>query len=257
MNDSHVAVLASEREYWGASARLYQHYNDDEYRLIVSLLSSKRGRLDGVRVLEVGCGVGLWTHNLAELGAKVYPFDLSVAMVKCAQALAAPSQVQGCMADMLALPYSNASFDVVFGSMVLHHARDHGGVGREVARVLKPGGAAVFHENSAQNPFLRLARQTLVGRFGIPRNSSPFEHPLRSEEIDNFSAAFAHRSIHIGRMVFFQLAVKYLAKKETGAVFRLAQALDHFIYRFIPPLRPFSYYQVLEFRVSPRFYEST
>jgi SAM-dependent methyltransferase len=249
MNDQ-SPVLAQEREHWEDHSRPYQFYNSEEYGLIISLLSRHcpNGKLEDARILELGCGAGLWTRNLASLGVKIFHFDLSPLIVKSAQSLASPYLTQGLVADMNILPFCDKSFDGVFGSMVLHHASNHGSFGKEVARVLRPGGSAVFHENSARNPLLLLARRTLVGRFGIPRNSSPSEHPLRPREIEYFSSAFSYKRIHYGRMVFFQMAVKYLLRKEEGNLYGAAQRLDDFIYRHFRPLHPLSYYQILEFR---------
>ena len=132
--------------------------------------------------------------------------------------------------------------------MVLHHSEDHLGFGKEVARVLRPAGRAVFHENSGRNPILIFFRRWLVGRFGIPRNSSPGEHPLQPQEIEDFSQAFGYKKIHIGRLVFLQLACKYLLHTERGLFFQIAHWLDDKVYRFFPGLRWMSYYQIIEFQ---------
>ncbi|MDE3091375.1 MAG: class I SAM-dependent methyltransferase [Chloroflexota bacterium] len=247
-------TLAREREHWEDHSEPYIFFDDNEQRLILSLLS--QAALRGVRVLEIGCGAGVWTGNLARLGAQVYHFDLADAIVERARRAAAPDPTQGFVADMHDLPFSNASFDAIFGSMVMHHTDDHREFGKEVARVLKPSGRAVFHENSARNPFLLLARRLLVGRFGVPRHSSPGEHPLRPQEIENFSQAFALKRIHIGRMVLMQLAVKYLLRTESGTLFTLARRVDNLLYRVFPGLRWMSYYQILEFQAPANLKES-
>jgi ubiquinone/menaquinone biosynthesis C-methylase UbiE len=159
-------------------------------------------------------------------------------------------RVWGFCADMHYLPFPNGVFDIVFGSMVLHHAADHIWLGREISRVLKPGGTAVFHENSSRNPLLMLARNTLVGRWGIPKNSSPGEHPLRPEEIKEIGSAFSSTRYHYARMVLFQMAVKYLLKRETGSVYRWSRSVDGWMYRWMPFSRPLTYYQILEFKKS-------
>ena len=245
MSDRRSLGLAQEREHWNVHAEPYIFYDDNEYRLILSLLGQET--LRGAPVLEIGCGAGLWTRNLASLGAQVYHFDLSDGVVQSARQAAAPYPTQGFVADMHALPFPKGSFEAVFGSMVMHHSEDHREFGKEVARVLKPSGRAVFHENSARNPILIFARRTIVGRFGVPRYSTPGEHPLRPEEIDSFSRAFASKGIHFGRMVFLQLAVKYLLRNESGIIFRLARSMDNLVFRVFPGLRWMSYYQILEF----------
>lgn len=239
-------TLAREREHWEDHSEPYIFYDDNEYRLILSLLGQEA--LRGARVLEIGCGAGVWTRNLARLGAQVYHFDLADAIVERARQAAAPYPTQGFVADMHHLPFPNASFDAIFGSMVMHHTDDHRELGKEVACVLRPLARAVFHENSARNPLLLLARRWVVGRFGVPQHSSPGEHPLRPQEIENFSRAFAFKRIHIGRMVLTQLVIKYLLCTESGTLFTLARCLDNLLYRVFPGLRWMSYYQILEFQ---------
>ncbi len=242
-------TLAQERDFWTESAAHtapYVFYDDAEYRLLVDLLGGES--LRGRQVLEIGCGAGVWTTNLTRLGADVFPFDLSSSIVLQASQNVGSTLSHGFVADMHHLPFADACFDVVFGSMVIHHSQRHFELGREVARVLKPGGRAVFHETSARNPLLMLVRGTLVGRFGIPRNSSSGEYPLRPADVRSFGQSFASTRKHVGRMVFCQLGVKYLLRRESGPVFAVACWLDHLIYHALPWFRGMSYYQILEFR---------
>jgi SAM-dependent methyltransferase len=241
--------LSEQRRHWAehfARTDAYVFYDAAEYRLIVELLGGET--LRGQRVLEIGCGAGVWTANLARLGARVVYFDLAPDLVRMAADAARHGVPSGLVADMQRLPFADAAFDIVFGSMVIHHAADHAALGREVARVLRPEGRAVFHENSAGNPFLMLARAVLVGRMGIPRYSSPGEHPLRTDEISAFGAAFASHRIAFGRLVLAQLGVKYLLRRETGKVFGAARRLDDALYRTWPACRRWSYYQILACR---------
>ncbi len=242
--------IDQEKQFWGAqnqSEVTYIHYDEAEYRFILSLLGYES--IGGKKILELGCGAGVWTANLSVLGAQVYHFDLSPNIVRNASQTA-KGKTFGFCADMNYLPFPDGVFDLVFGSMVLHHAADHAWLGREISRVLKTGGDAVFHENSSRNPLLMLARGTLVGRWGIPKNSSPGEHPLRPYEIKQLGASFITTNIHHARMVFFQMAVKYLLKRESGAIHGFSRTVDGWMYHWIPWSRPLSYYQILEFNKS-------
>lgn len=247
--------IAQEQKFWSDQKLLetpYIHYDEAEYSAIVELLGEQA--LEKKKILEIGCGTGIWTANLSRLGAQVYYFDLSPDIVISAGRFAASSQNYGFCADMHYLPFSDGSFDLIFGSMVLHHAADHNWLGRELCRVLKSGGKAVFHENSSRNPILMLARETLVGRWGIPKNSSPGEHPLRPSEIEQVGQAFQSTNVIVARMVFFQMAVKYLLKRERGALHHFSRQMDNWLYRCFPITHPLSYYQILEFKkpaVSP------
>src|SRR3546814_2369311 len=76
-----------------------------------------------------------------------------------------------------AMTFPDDSFDLVFGSGIIHHLDIDRAFG-EIARVLRPGGRAVFIEPLGLNPAIGLYR-----RF-TPSARTPDEHPLlrRSEE---------------------------------------------------------------------------
>jgi ubiquinone/menaquinone biosynthesis C-methylase UbiE len=100
----------------------------------------------GERLLEIGCGTGSLVIALkrAQPGAEVVGLDpdpgaLTIARRKAARARTEIAFDQG-FAD--ALPYPDASFDVVASSFMYHHLPPAVKVAtvREVRRVLKPGG---------------------------------------------------------------------------------------------------------------------
>jgi SAM-dependent methyltransferase len=237
-----------EATYWARHARPFVFYDTAEHDLVLRLLGGPD--LAGRRLLELGCGSGTWTSELARLGARVTALDLDAGLVRRA-ADATAAAANGVVADMQALPFADGSFDAVFGSMVLHHSPDHGRLGREVARVLRPGGRAVFHENSSRNPLLMLARRTVVGRFGIRRTSSPGEHPLRPQEVRRFGRPFARCEARVVRMVLLQLVVRAALRRDHGPLLTLAQRLDGALLRALPAARPWSYYQVVAAEKGP------
>ena len=113
------------------------------------------GNLMGKQVLDYGCGHGMAAVVLAKLGAVVSAFDLSPGYVAEAERRASVNgvSVQFCVGDGERLPYADGSFDAVWGNAVLHHL-DMDRAGRELVRVLKPEGVAVFCEPWAGNPAL-------------------------------------------------------------------------------------------------------
>ena len=100
--------------------------------------------------LELGCGTGFFLLNLIQAGVidshGGHVTDISSGMVEVAQRNAAGLgfTVEGRVADAEALPYEDASFDLVVGHAVLHHIPDVELALREVLRVLRPGGRFVF-----------------------------------------------------------------------------------------------------------------
>jgi SAM-dependent methyltransferase len=97
----------------------------------------------GARVLEIGCGTGANGPVLAGGGRFAVGIDTSL----IALALAGASErghaarVRG---DALALPFADASFDLVAALDVLEHVGDHAAAVRELRRVLRPRGAVVI-----------------------------------------------------------------------------------------------------------------
>lgn len=103
-------------------------------------------------ILDIGCGPGTITADLAELvpEGKVTGVDAVEAVLERARAhVAGRSGITNCtfeVADANALPYPDASFDVVFCHQVLQHVQDPVGILREMKRVAKPGGIVAARE---------------------------------------------------------------------------------------------------------------
>lgn len=96
----------------------------------------------GQRVLEIGVGVGTDHVQFARAGAHLYGVDLTdrgIDLVSQRLALEGlTSELQ--VADAEALPFPDASFDVVYSWGVLHHTPDTPRAIAEAIRVLVPGG---------------------------------------------------------------------------------------------------------------------
>jgi SAM-dependent methyltransferase len=100
--------------------------------------------LGSARVLDAGCGGGRYSVAWHLLGAReVVGVDLSEPGLADARARVAAMKLDGVTfqrADVVELPLSSDSFDIVFSNGVLHHTRDWQRGIRNLVRVLKPGG---------------------------------------------------------------------------------------------------------------------
>ncbi len=97
------------------------------------------------KVLELGAGRGIVSFAFASLGCEVTALEPDASALVGRGAIEELSRSSGYPMRILSatgeqIPVEDASFDVVFGRCVLHHARDLSQVCREVARVLRPGG---------------------------------------------------------------------------------------------------------------------
>ncbi len=103
-------------------------------------------------VLEIGSGPGELALEVARRlpGAEVVGIDLAVAMiqraVERAHAEGLGEHVRFVLADAAALPVADGTFDVTVSTLSLHHWADPATVFAEIARVLRPGGAALIYD---------------------------------------------------------------------------------------------------------------
>jgi ubiquinone/menaquinone biosynthesis C-methylase UbiE len=108
----------------------------------------RHGDLHGRRrMLDVGCGTGRYASLLSRrLGRAVIGLDLSAGMLERARDRVRDegtdvALVQG---DAVQLPFKESSFDSVSLVLVVHHVRPLEDLMEEIARVLSPGGRAIF-----------------------------------------------------------------------------------------------------------------
>ena len=100
----------------------------------------------GERVLDVGCGTGAFEKRLVEAGVAgdIVGIDLSPNMLRQARAkLADVPTVTFQQADVHALPFDDAGFDIVVSASTFHYFDDPDQALNEIARVLRPGGRFV------------------------------------------------------------------------------------------------------------------
>ena len=96
----------------------------------------------GMRVADIGCGVGRVSAMLAELvgpEGEVVGVDLSPAQVEQSRSLAAARRLTNCRfveASAMATGLPSASFDLVYGRLLLIHLPDPVGALREMSRLL-------------------------------------------------------------------------------------------------------------------------
>ena len=96
----------------------------------------------GQRVLEVGCGTGVFLRAAADRGAEVVGVDASEALLELARARVPEAELQ--LGDMQFLPFADDTFDVVAGFNSFFFAADLVAALREAGRVAKPSSAIVI-----------------------------------------------------------------------------------------------------------------
>jgi ubiquinone/menaquinone biosynthesis C-methylase UbiE len=188
-------VIEREQGFWNARG---QGSYDRIRALIVRSIGefSSYGELDrsfdpaGLEVLDYGCGQGDQALTLVTRGARhVTGFDIAEAEVDQARRAAERANVSDrttfLVADAHDSPFADASFDLVVGRSILHHLELEPAL-REIRRVLRPGGRALFVEPLWHNPLLRL------GRLCTPSARTVDEHPLTERDWEMCATVFPH-----------------------------------------------------------------
>jgi demethylmenaquinone methyltransferase/2-methoxy-6-polyprenyl-1,4-benzoquinol methylase len=156
------------------------HTIADRYDLITRLLSfglDRRWKLrlvaiagvrPGVAALDLACGTGDISFELARQGARVTGLDVTHRMLELAQARnVGPNHVRFVTGDMMALPFPAASFDLVTTGYGIRNVPRIEPALAEIRRVLRPGGLLLSLDfDNPPNPFVRaiyLTYLTVVG----------------------------------------------------------------------------------------------
>ncbi|MEA3340419.1 MAG: class I SAM-dependent methyltransferase, partial [Chloroflexota bacterium] len=103
----------------------------------------------GRRVLDVGCGVGMYTAAFLRETPRVFGVE-----IERERALEARERAAGVIQSLgERLPFPDAVFDVVFSHEVLEHVSDDRACVSEMVRVLRPGGRIVIFVPNRLYPF--------------------------------------------------------------------------------------------------------
>jgi ubiquinone/menaquinone biosynthesis C-methylase UbiE len=202
--------------------------------------------LAGMRVLEIGAGLGVNTLQLAGRGARVVATDISLERLRALDAVARASGAGAavmpvrCAAE--ALPFRRDAFDRACTKSVLIHTRISEAAA-EAARVLSPGGRGVFIEPRAHAPLVNLYRRTLAPRewrtittYFTDRESGAVMAPFASGEerrfyLVSFAAFLWQFGVRAPRLFRVSLAVLH--------------ALDRALFGLIPPLRRLAWFAAI------------
>lgn len=104
-----------------------------------------RQLMTGKTVLDAGCGSGVALRLFASWPAAIAAADISEAVDACKTLLDGKGRITFVQADLNALPFPDASFDVAWSSGVLHHTPDTFAALQSVARHVRVGGQVAFY----------------------------------------------------------------------------------------------------------------
>ena len=194
--------------------------------------------ISGKEILDMGCGEGELSTQLAKLGARVTGVDVSPELIQIAKRRAELDGVwehtQFFVSDILESPLPENRFDIVLCFAVLHHV-DIKKVLPLLWASLKPGGMAVLVEPLGLSPFLRKVRKLIP----VSTDASPGERPLNRDELNFILQSFGNTRVTYYEL-FSRIQVLLPNWKYRKAVVVLLGCVDRFLLSLFPFLSAFS-----------------
>jgi SAM-dependent methyltransferase len=177
-------------------------------------------------ILDYGCGVGQSLKNVIKYNPKkLTGIDISeVSIKKAREAIQSlKPQVELLVDNCERTKFKNESFDIVYGSGILHHL-DITTCINEIYRILKPGGKFLFIEPLGINPIINFYRKL------TPNSRSKDEHPLINQDFDLIERKFKKIKIkYYGFLTLFFFPF-YLSPKNS-IFFRLLKNCDQLLFK--------------------------
>jgi SAM-dependent methyltransferase len=161
------------------------------------------GKLDGLKILDIGAGLGESSVYFGLHGARVTTCDISQDMLNRCSALAETYGVK--ISTLLSsssedFDFGENQFDIVYGANVLHHIGSRRPFLAAVKRALVPHGRCFFIDPLTYNPFIQVYRRLVAAV------RTEDERPLRFADLRYFCEFFQkvqHREFWLTTLLIF------------------------------------------------------
>jgi SAM-dependent methyltransferase len=156
MDELHFEIPVGLRTYTSIGARYAAEVDNNAYNCGYERPATTKllPPLEGLNVLDAGCGSGWYSEYLVDQGAKVTAIDVTPEMVRLTRNRLG-DRISLHLAD-LAQPLSFAAsseFDLVVSALALHYLRDVAATIKEFHRILKSDGILVFSTHHPSKEF--------------------------------------------------------------------------------------------------------
>jgi SAM-dependent methyltransferase len=207
------------------------------------------GNVEGLIALDLGCGkeaensIPLLMRKAKVISMDIAPKTLEVAK-QSFEVNGYSDKAKLIRGNAVKIPLATDSVDVVFGIAILHHlVMDWASASREVLRVLKPGGRAIFQEPVRDSRLLNLVRQLIPIR---DPDVSENERPLNKKDFESFAKGFTgfHKRDFFLPYIRVIEKLPYFPKGLVAPVL----SLDRWLLNTFPALGHFATVRVVELR---------
>lgn len=195
----------------------------------------------GADVLEYGCGAAIQGLRVARTARSLTGIDISTVAVRDAERAARGNDISNASYHVMnaeEMTFPDNSFDLIFGRGIIHHL-DLKLCFASIARVLRPGGTAIFWEPLGHNPLLNRYRQM------TPEARTPDEHPLLRQDFD-----LAGNYFNLGGLKFYGLttilSVPVRDSRLGDLLLRATAQVDRML--FATPIRWLAWHVLMEMK---------
>ncbi len=236
------------RQFWNEKTS----HSEEMHYAIIEFLASFSHRIPNRKILEIGCGTGLFSSKMSELSPeKIVGVDFSEKAIQLAN-----DQYQNidCLeflhADLLDCELDE-TYDLIVGTAILHEI-DINNTDKLLVflnRHLKKDGVGYFLENSFFNPVFRFVRKHIIGRYGTYKMGSEHETPFDPERYKMYLDNFLYCERSAKQFVMLERFFGQFARKHKK-LFRFGQETDQVITKLFGDsslTRSWSYHQEIYF----------
>ena len=177
-------------------------------------------------VLDYGCGIGSVAQKIAKLNpSKLFGIDISEVSINKAieNAKNLNLQIDYSVDNCEKTKFRAETFDLVFGSGILHHLNLKKSV-EEINRVLKNNGEMVFLEPLGTNPIINFYRKL------TPKSRSVDEHPFLKKDFDFINSLFDQVTVRYYGFFTLVFFLFYRDPKES-LMFKIISKLDYYFFK--------------------------
>lgn len=176
--NKHIEIAFFDKH--AATADEYNVFDENTTQSLTRGCVGKCKLSAGSRVLDLGCGSGVFSHYLSKLGMKMTAVDISSKLVELGRQRYPDVVFQ--TGDAENLEFKDGTFDCIFLGGVIHHFPNPHNLIKEAARVLKPAGSFYAFDPNRQNPFMWLYRDR-SSPFYSSVGVTPNERPVRRADV--------------------------------------------------------------------------